>query len=326
MASERSGTNLLRVLLGNHREISAPVAPHFFNTFYKTINRYGDLQKPENSELLLSHFIQSANHAYTDWKLNTTTKELLHKYSVDSFEKAFDALYSEHAYNEGKLHYVVKDNDMFNFVDLTQKLNDYGNVHYIHLYRDPRDHAVSWLRTPLFLHTAYDIALKWDKEQSAINQIKEQQEVFNISYESLIANSEKVMTDLQSFLGLELDKNCFSTPRFNEESLRNEFWKNLSRPIIKTNLKKYVGILKGRDLKILESICKENMQRLNYNLDTRGNWKDYFGFYKKYILPKQRRHSRILNKEFFNEKMKDLRSKIDLLNGFENEIENKKNR
>ena len=43
LASERSGTNLLRTLLGNHNDISAPVAPHFFDAFKETIHLYGDL-------------------------------------------------------------------------------------------------------------------------------------------------------------------------------------------------------------------------------------------------------------------------------------------
>jgi hypothetical protein len=52
LASERSGTNLLRTLLGNHPDIDAPVAPHFLDAFNESVGLYGDLKRrnmPKNS-------------------------------------------------------------------------------------------------------------------------------------------------------------------------------------------------------------------------------------------------------------------------------------
>lgn len=62
LASERSGTNLLRTLLGNHKHICAPVAPHFFDAFRPNIHLYGDLNKATNAEKLLDHMIRLSNH------------------------------------------------------------------------------------------------------------------------------------------------------------------------------------------------------------------------------------------------------------------------
>jgi len=324
LASERSGTNLLRVLLGNHKDISAPVAVHFFNTFKSTINLYGDIAKEENAVRLLEHFLRSANHPYTNWNLQMKVSDVVAKYNVNSFATAFDAIFRENMEQENKKYYAVKDIEMFNYFDLTEELKKDGEVYYIHLYRDPRDHIVSWLRTPLFLHSPYDIAEKWNKEQTKIKDIKEKVQMFNLSYEDLITNTPKVMTNLFEYLNIPVDENSFTTDPKNEESKHNEFWKNLSKPILKDNKKKYKKILKGRELKIVETICKQNMLDLDYSLDTSGNWKDYFGYYKKNILPKKRADSKKKNKEFFDNKMKGLKSKLDLLEDLRNEIKNKK--
>ena len=53
LASERSGSNLLRSLLGNHSQISAPVAPHLLVEFYNSSKYYGDLRDLQNIKELL---------------------------------------------------------------------------------------------------------------------------------------------------------------------------------------------------------------------------------------------------------------------------------
>lgn len=323
LASERSGTNLLRVLLGNHAELHAPVAVHFLNTFNNICEYYGDLEKSKNAEKLIEHFLLSANHPYTNWQLNTPASEIVKNHQVNSLEKAFDAIYTEHAHMNNKIHYVTKDNDMFNFIKSTEKLNTSQNsVYYIHLYRDPRDHVVSWFKTPLFLHTAYDIAQKWNKEQNQIIKNKIKLNCIDLKYEDLISHTEQEMTRILKFLGLKIDKNCFKTDKNNKESKRNEMWKNLSAPIITDNKKKYIKILDKKELKIIETICHNNMKILGYEFETKANWKDYFKLYENVFLPKIREKKKNKNKTFFNEKMVELSSKLKLLEQIRNEAKN----
>lgn len=323
LASERSGTNLLRVLLGNHSEIHAPVAVHFFNIFNNIRHYYGDLENNGNAEKLLEHFLLSANHPYTKWELNATASDIVKKYKINSFEKAFDAIYTEQAQMNKKMHYVIKDNDMFNFIHNTEKLNISQNkVFYIHLHRDPRDHIVSWLKTPLFLHTPFDIAQKWNKEQNQIMKSKSNINYIDLKYEDLISHTSQEMTRVLNFIGFKIDENCFQTDETNEESKRNEMWKNLSVPIIRDNKKKYLKSLNKKELKIIETICFENMKKLGYEFETEANWKDYFKLYEKVILPRIREKSRTENKLFFNEKMGDLSSKLELLEKIRNDAKN----
>lgn len=323
LASERSGTNLLRVLLGNHKDISAPVQAHFLNNFKRVKESYGDLNDVENGKLLLEHFLKVANHPFSDWKLEIDIPDVIDKYNVCSIETAFDAIHSEYMRKEGKSNYASKDNDMFNYIDLTEKLKTDGEVYYIYLFRDPRDHTVSWLKTPLFLHTPFDVAQKWNKEQSKIKEVQAKVKMFNMSYEDLITDTQKIMTNLFNYLDMRVDENSFSTDPKNVESKRNPYWKNLSKPIIKDNKKNYKGLLKGRELRIVETICKQNMLDLGYSLDTSANWKDYFGFYKKNILPKRRTASKKKNKEFYDTKMKDLKTKREFVKSMFDELENR---
>lgn len=324
LASERSGTNLLRVLLGKHKDISAPVPAHFFNAFKAQIHLYGDLNKVENCTKLMTHFLSIANHPFSDWKIDTPAKELVNRFDVNSFQSAFDAIHREFAAKEKKIHYVSKDNDLYNHIDLIEDIDsDEYTTQYIYLYRDPRDQVVSWLKTPLFLHTVFDIASKWNKEQGIVKKLENKLNVIHIKYEDLISNTESSMTNLLNSLGVPVDDNCFSTDASNKESKRNKLWENLSKPIIKNNTKKYIGKLNKFELKLIETICKEHMLSLGYGFETKANWKDYFGFYKKYVLPIKRKASTKKNKPFYEQKMKDLKSKQELLMNIRNEMNSK---
>ena len=323
LGSERSGTNLLRVLLGNHSLISAPVAVHFFNTFHPFISSYGDLSLPHNSLRLVEHFKQSANHVYTNWNLNMTGEAIVENSPVNSFETAFDAMYKAKTVEDNKQHYVCKDNDLFHFIDLIENLksNESQNF-YIYLYRDPRDHAVSWLKTPLFLHTVFDIAVKWNDEQNAIRRCKETIATHDVKYEDLIRDPERIMKGILEYVSLPIESSCFGTDSQNSESSGNELWKNLSKPILKENQKKLRKKLSSTEINMVETICKLNMERLEYELDTKANWRNPFGFYRRFILPVHRKRKKRRHEAFYNEKMSDLKSKLDFLEQLKKEVTN----
>jgi hypothetical protein len=328
LASERSGTNLLRTLLGNHNKLSAPVAPHFLDSFRGSISAYGDLNIKENAELLVTQMSRLANHKYNDWKLKAGATEIRERFGVYSLQTAFDALYTQKTIEDKKEHWVCKDNNMHLHAQMIQCLNHSEELKYLYLYRDPRDHIASWLRTPLYMHTPIEIAQRWVAEQKKIEELNNSYgiRIHPIKYEDLIADPEKVMTAAFEFLGLEIDPASFQTNAGNEESGRNELWKNLSKPIDKSNTKKYLKAFSPEDLLIVETICKSYMDKFGYSRETQADWvwKRFRGFGVKMkiraFLSKRR------NKELFHKTMADLQDKHRLLREIEREVRSKKNK
>ncbi len=317
LASERSGTNLLRTLLGNHQDICAPVAPHFLDAFRYILDVYNHLENEEDVDKLLTHMLQLANHSYHDWQLMVDILDLKRKYKINSLATAFDALYSSKAHQENKQHYVCKDNHMFNHVDICTELED---VYYLYLYRDPRDHVASWLRTPLFMHTPYKISQKWVTEQKKVLDLEEQQKLnlIYVKYEDLIKDPQMVMTKILESINLPIDEKCFETNSNNKESNRNELWKNLSKPVMSSNQKKYKQYLNCRDLNLVETLASEFMLKLGYEFETKANWKirskKLFKLKEKYIT----HQSQIKHKELKEKTMADLEDKLKLIKSFQN--------
>lgn len=323
LASERSGTNLLRTLLGNHPDVDAPVAPHFLDTFFDTTQLYGDLKKQSNMEKLLHHMIQLANHSYHDWKLPDSARALYEKSKPASLAEAFDAIYSAKAEQVGKSVYVCKDNHMFNHVFLMERLKDAPDIRYVYLYRDPRDNVVSWMKRPLYMHTPYEIAKKWAGEQRKVLDLSQKLgiNIHFLKYEKLIANPAEEMTALLSFIGISVSDRCFQTDTGNKESKRNEYWENLSKPIIGGNSKKYLEDLSPKDLLVTESVCAAAMRELGYDLETAANWSKKKDMAFKYQQKLRIFVSKKKNKDLLYRKMSEMQDKISMVKGFWQDLE-----
>lgn len=326
LASERSGSNLLRILLGNHKEIAAPVAPHFLNFFGKIIHKYGDLRNDANLQYCINDFLDNANHKYHNWQFDLTSEERKRSLKIKrNLVGITNYLYSSYANKHLKTTYVSKGINNLEYVG--DILNNYPDAKFIYLHRDPRDHTASWLKTPLFMHSPFVIIQKWIREQDKCLYLLQSypDSIIKVSYEELITDTQFYMTKILKFLELDIDTNCFQTQNSNTESKRNEFWKNLSKPIEVKNKKKYLNTVSHSDLKLIETLAESTMKCLGYtDFETDRSWnksKSYV-FHLKDIV--RRVYSRAKHKSFYNNTMKDLKSKLLFQAELKSKLSNRK--
>ena len=301
LGSERSGSNLLRTLIGNHEKVSAPVAPHFCDAFSDIFHKYKPLDDGNRKELLLD-LEKYANHEYNNWKLTLDYDLVVQKYKLNSFIDFLHAVYLEHALNNNHTTYFSKDNH--NHRHALGILKDVPNAKFLYLYRDPRDHVASWLRTPLYMHTPHKIISKWQSEQQEILKLNS---FYNlpmcfVKYEDLIVNTKNVVVRILDFVGLNVDASCFETKKDVEEANRNPFWKNLNKPVMADNRDKYTDVLKGINLNMVESLAKSTMDTLGYVPTTSQDWKVgnryWFWFAERFKTRRSRRkHKELKQKE-----------------------------
>jgi hypothetical protein len=305
LVSERSGSNLLRTLIGNHKEICAPVSPHLMAEFYAHRRYYGDLRIAENCCKILQDMIDIANHPYHNWKLKITAPQIAG--SVTSVVTAVDRLYREKARQEGKKHYCSKGIDAFTFIDPFR--TELDNVKFIHLVRDPRDHVASWMKRPINLLTPYDTILKWKAEQQTYIDAVTTRGLKSISirYEDLIEDTPSAMTRVLTYIGVDIDPNCFKTDEGNEEARRNPYWENLSKPVMKNNKQKYKKELSDEDILIIESIAKNEMAFFGYSPTTKCDWTPAEDYSNRLVLLRRSRRSALSKST--EDKMPELQDK-----------------
>ena len=312
LASERSGTNLLRSLISNHRHIEGPIAPHFLDVFWPILHNYGDLSHQQNMQRLFDDMLSLANHQSHNWDLKVSFSELQDRYPLQNFMQLFDALYYQKAVQSGKESYVCKGNHIFNYGHVIA--NGIPNARFLYLVRDPRDHVASWKKKPLFIKTPYDAITKWVKEQHACLTLREAHHfpVHQVRYEDLIADPVNTMKGILEFVDQEDDPNCYATDQEkNKEVAWNKYWENLSKPIMSNNQGKYKKVLNAEEINMIEFKAGDMMGKLGYELSTTAQWQrpKFFGS----RLKLKRRLTAWKFREHINQDMLQLQDKMKLI-------------
>lgn len=320
LGSERSGSNLLRTLLGNHSEISAPIAPHFCDVFINVFNRYRQPDDKINALELLTDLEQYVNHSFNNWGLSLDKDGLIREFGPHTFIQFMNILYSAKALAEGKSGYFSKDNHNHRYA--LGILKDFPEAKFVYLYRDPRDQVASWLRSPIHLHTPLRAAKKWVEDQKASLQLAEFYGVsmYRMAYETLVDTPEEAMRGLLDFLALPQEEACYRTNTKNKEAEKILLWKNINKPIIKGNYRKYSDVLSAEDIEVVETICKNEMIRLGYAPESSASYNFsslLFSFKERLRVRKSKRKSKVIrNSEMrlFEEKRQFLKQLFSKFN------------
>lgn len=306
LGSERSGSNLLRTLLGNHSQISAPIAPHLCDVFNSRIKLYLPYDN-KNLKNLYTDIEKYLNHEFNDWNIKFDINDIIARYNPKSFLDVYNSIWSENARIENKTSYFSKDNHLHNYA-LGLKMN-FPDAYFIHLYRDPRDQVASWMRMPIFLHTPFQAINKWISDQNQCFKLIDFYglNVFSIKYEELVDNPEQVMSATLNYLNLSIESSCFQTRSDNKEAFKNPLWKNINKPIISKNYQTYDDVLKNKDLCMIESLSGHIMNRLGYKRETMEQWKPSSFF--KYSEKIKTKISTVKNKKSVYSEMKIFKDK-----------------
>lgn len=271
--SERSGSNLLRTLLGNHSMVEAPVAPHFFDSFLPFARHYGIFKERSNMIAMLTDMHSFVQHPFHAWGLSIGPEAIYERFEPKGFYAATDAMWRAKALGSGKATFISKDNHLFNYAF---EINaNWPDAKILYLYRDPRDHCASWAQMPLHLKTVFDMVTKWEREQ---RQCLFLQDVHNIdmhfiSYEDLISDPPRVLGAALAYCGLPVEEACFQTDAARvTEAGRIMAWKNLDKPIMRENRSKYRKVFNEEQIRLIETIAAPHMKRLGYERDTTADW------------------------------------------------------
>ena len=273
MSSERSGSNLLRSILNAHSEISAPSALQLFRQFSPIVHLYGNLSKTEHLESLVEDVLLLVNlkGTKTEWDEEITKSELLNRIKYPSLVEVVVEVYSLYASKKGANYFVCKENDLYDH--LFKTLHHYPTHKFIYLVRDGRDVAVSERSIPFRKRHIFALAESWKKEQQrALSTVQDTKtnNVFIVKYEELLSKTNHVLEELFSFLEIEFEKEVLSFHQNKEsknQSNKSEFWTNLSSPMMKDNFSKYKKKLSKKEIRIFESVCRQELIALGYKLE-----------------------------------------------------------
>jgi hypothetical protein len=269
IGEQRSGSNLLRLILNESSSIAAPHPPHILQRMMPLLPMYGDLNNEISFNKLIDDVCRLVELNPVPWeKIKLNRKEILLRCKENSLLSVYAAIMDVYAETHGATAWMCKSMQNVYWAD---EINQYfDNPKYIYLYRDPRDVTLSFTKAVIGEKHPYFIAKQWTELQElCIAQMNSQENIslFPVSYEKLLDNPDKIVKNLCQFLEIEFSKKMldFHTSKEAERSAKSSsLWENLSQPIKANNSKKFMNELTSENIKIIESIAGNVMDTLGY--------------------------------------------------------------
>ncbi len=270
VGEQRSGSNLLRIMLGQADEIAAPHPPHILQRIMPLLPLYGDLEDKDAFALLVDDVCRLIEKNPVAWEpIHTFDRDdVMSRCKVPSLVAVFGAVMDIYASANGKSKWLCKS---MTYIKYANAFNAYfDNPKYIYLYRDARDVTLSFTKAVVGDKHPYMIAQKWAELQRLCiaEQERSPKQVFGVCYEELTADPESVLRRLCQFLGIAYKDamlNGHTSSEANRTAKSSSLWGNLTKPVMRHNSQKFLKGLSEEAIRIVESVAGDCLDALGYD-------------------------------------------------------------
>jgi sulfotransferase family protein len=266
---QRSGSNLLRLMLNELPEIAAPHPPHILQRMMPLVSGYGDVNKGKAFSLLVDDVCRLVELNPVPWEgVVLDRKDVAARCRKRNLVAVFGAVYDVMAEAWNAKTWCCKS--LANVYYLHEIEDYFERAKYIYLYRDGRDVAVSFSKAVVGEKHFYHIAKEWDEAQRLALTFRDSvpsDRFFNLSYEQLTTEPEKTARALCAFLGVAYKPSMLEFYKSNEAkraASASNLWENVTNPVMKQNSGKFLKDAREDDIRIFESVAGGSMDALGY--------------------------------------------------------------
>lgn len=271
IGTQRSGSNLLRVMLNQSPDIAAPHPPHILKTFVPLLDRYG----AEDYPLLVQDVVDFVQANPVPWEgIDLSAEALLQRSTRPDVYELFRLVYEAAAHRKGAAYWCCKS--MAN-VHYAAALEAHGvRPKYLFLYRDGRDLAVSFKKAVVGEKHVYHIARQWKRDQEsclAWQAALPASRFMAVRYEALIAHSEAMLKSICQYLGIAYTPQMlqfYDSAASRSTAQAGEMWRNLTQPVMAHNTRKFLKELSEEEIALFETVAGDTLLKLGYDNVTQG--------------------------------------------------------
>ena len=271
IGTQRSGSNLLRLMLNQIPVIDAPHPPHILNTFIMLEDKYRLVYGAHFFDIMLSDICNFVNANPVPWTgfFAEPIKVKAHCANSQVID-VFKAVYQLKAQQQGAAYWCCKSmSNVYYMPEIEQRgLCPF----YIHLFRDARDVAASFKNAIVGEKHVYHIATQWQKEQALAIKYGERyapNRYLRLKYEDLISNPKRALIPLLEKLHLYWNDDILLYYKSDEAiatASSGTMWKNVIHPVDSGNTKHFTKKLSPYEISIIESVAGREMEALGYEL------------------------------------------------------------
>lgn len=268
IGTQRSGSNLLRVMLNQHPEISSPHPPHILQVMMPLLPMYGDLQDETAFAKLIDDVCTLVEKNPVNWDTAFDRNAVRAMCENNSLPQIMQAVYAVKADAKQASWWCCKSMASVHFTDEIER----AGIHpvYLFMYRDGRDVACSFRKAVVGEKHIYHLAKQWSLEQELSHALVTRlgsDRVISVRYEDFMADTESTLKRICASLGIAYTAEMLNYADADESKITassGKMWSNLTKPLMRNNSQKYLKELSQEDLVIFESVAGNTLEKLGY--------------------------------------------------------------
>jgi hypothetical protein len=269
IGTQRSGSNLLRLMINQLSEITAPHPPHILEKLTPLLPQYGPLEKDKSFHQLIEDVCQLVEKNPVVWDgINLNRNDVYSQCVERSLIAVCDVVHNILAQQHKAETWMCKS--MANVHLLPEIEMFYGKkIKFIYLYRDGRDVALSFRKAIIGEKSFYHLAKTWSLEQTLALECEQRlgkDQFFKMSYEELTSDVELSLRRLCSFLNVDYSKKMLQGHKSVEATRTavTNLWSNVVNPLSPGNSNKFLKGCSLHDVDIFERVAKDSLYALGY--------------------------------------------------------------
>jgi len=262
----RSGTTLLRDLLRSHPRLTFPPESHFIPHLYRAHGNPKTEQEAYRlgAKILGLHWIKS-------WSLSLEPSDFA---KARTFRRIVSILFEAWSCKEKKPRWGDKTPHYVSHLPVLLEI--FPSAKILHIYRDGRDVALSWLKTPFEPRNTYTAAVKWCRyvtEGRSAGEALPADSYMEIRYEELLASPEHVMKTACAFINEPFTEAVLKPSRLQRVFFRRRiFGKGRKRllagsELVRTNSNKWKTQMSRAHRIVFESAAGDMLKTLGYETE-----------------------------------------------------------
>lgn len=260
----RSGTSLLTRMLHAHPQIAIPYESHLYNRVYPVVRRHGTLTSPRARARLVAEILQT--DYIKQWDPPPSLQDTLAAITRPGFHGVVEGLLEAWTDAQGKSRWGEKTPQHTLWWRTIRE--GFPDLQIIHLVRDGRDVALSYLDAHFGPKHVYHLALRWSEYLAAAEAAQAAlggRAFLTVRYEDLLRAPEGELLRICAFLGeayrpemlgFHRGQAAYPTDPHNEDNLR--------RPVLTQNTQKWQTRMSVRELRIFEALAGPSLERYGY--------------------------------------------------------------
>jgi hypothetical protein len=267
VGAPRSGTGLLRNLLRSHPHLAFGQETHFLPTFYRA---YGNPDSDRAARGLARRIL--ALRWIRSWNLGLDPAALSdHR----SYAGLVAAIYEQMARRAGRPRWGDKTPGYVAEIPTLHEL--FPDAKVVHIYRDGRDVALSWIRARSGPGNVYAAARDWCRLVTIGRRAGEAlppDSYAEVQYEALVSRPEQTMRELCAFLDEPFSEDVLRPTSPPPLDLRRTLRGNQHQPppasrdkIVSSNAGGWRSAMPAGDRAVVESIAGDLLGELGYETE-----------------------------------------------------------